>query len=104
LGRFNSSIAVSNIVDLNRAAFIAIDAGKAFNQGILQVQQITVRAQDAASTTPVAERLKAALLENHNGEEDFSVLRPEEALLLTDQLFRALATFISAVASISILV
>lgn len=104
LTRFNSSIAVSNIIDLNRSAFISVDAGKAFNQGILQIQQITVRAKDAASTSPVAQRLKTSLLSNHAGEEDFSVLRPEEALQLTDQLFRALATFISAVASISILV
>jgi putative ABC transport system permease protein len=104
LQRFDSSIAVSNIIDLNRAAFIPLEAGKAFNQGLVQIQQITVRTQEIAETTQVAEELRKAMLLNHRGEEDFSVLRPEEALQLTDQLFRTLTTFIGAVASISILV
>lgn len=104
LQRFESSIAVSNIIDLNRAAFISLEAGKAFNQGVVQMQQITVRTQNAAQTTAVADTLRAKLLSNHAGEEDFSVLRPEEALRLTDQLFRMLTTFIGAIASISILV
>jgi putative ABC transport system permease protein len=104
LQRFDSSIAVSNIIDLNRAAFIPLEAGKAFNQGVVQIQQITIRTQEASQTTKVADDLRNALLLNHRGEEDFSVLRPEEALQLTDQLFRTLTTFISAIASISILV
>ncbi len=104
LNHFHSSIAVSNIIDLNRAAFVPLEAGKAFNQGIVQIQQITVQATSAQHTDAVAKDINARLLSNHNGEEDFSVLRPEEALRLTDQLFRTVALFISAVASISILV
>lgn len=104
LKSFESSIAVSNAVDLNRSAFVSMEAGKSFNQGIAQIQQITVKASSADQTTPVANTIRTSLLRNHIGEEDFSVLRPEEALQLTDQLFRVLTTFISAIASISILV
>ncbi|HKX73668.1 MAG TPA: ABC transporter permease [Candidatus Saccharimonadales bacterium] len=104
LKRFDSSIAVSNAVDLNKSAFVSMEAGKSFNQGIAQIQQITVKTDDAGKTTPVANTLRTSLLANHEGEEDFSVLRPEEALQLTDQLFRILTTFISAIAGISILV
>jgi putative ABC transport system permease protein len=104
LKSFDSSIAVSNAVDLNRSAFVSMEAGKSFNQGIAQIQQITVKADDANQTTTTARTLHDSLLKNHGGEEDFSVLRPEEALELTDQLFRVLTTFISAIASISILV
>jgi putative ABC transport system permease protein len=104
LGDFSSSIAVSNAVDLNRAAFVSMDAGKSFNQGIAQIQQITVKAKDEHATADVSHRVKNALLANHGGQEDFTVLRPEEALQLTDQLFRFLTTFISAIAGISVLV
>jgi putative ABC transport system permease protein len=104
LGEFSSSIAVSNAVDLNRAAFVSIDAGKSFNQGIAQIQQITVKAQNENKTNDVSRHVKDALLANHGGQEDFTVLRPEEALELTDQLFRFLTTLISAIAGISVLV
>jgi putative ABC transport system permease protein len=104
LGDFSSSIAVSNVVDLNRAAFISMDAGKSFNQGIAQIQQITIKAQNQARTADTSQRVKNTLLANHGGEEDFTVLRPQEALELTDQLFRFLTTFISAIAGISVLV
>lgn len=104
LKKFESSIAVSNTVDLNRSAFVSIEAGKSFNQGIAQIQQITVKADDRNQTSGIASEVQKKILANHGGEEDFSVLRPEEALQLTDQLFHALTAFISAVASISILV
>jgi putative ABC transport system permease protein len=104
LKHFDSSIAVSNAVDLNRSAFVSMDAGKSFNQGIAQIQQITVRTPDQGSTAGTAQKLREELLKNHEGQEDFSVLRPEEALELTDQLFRLLTIFISAVAGISIIV
>ena len=104
LKHFDSSIAVSNAVDLNRSAFVSMEAGKSFNQGIAQIQQITVRTPSHDATAATAKNLREELLKNHEGQEDFSVLRPEEALELTDQLFRVLTTFISAIAGISIVV
>ena len=104
LNRFQSSIAVSNIIDLNRAVFVSIDSGKAFNQGVAQIQQITVKTASAARTNQITQDLNKNLLANHEGEQDFTVLRPEQALQLTDQLFKTIALFISAVASISLLV
>lgn len=104
LKRFDSSIAVSNAVDLNHSAFVSMEAGKSFNQGIAQIQQITVRTPDHGATASTAQTLRQELLKNHEGQEDFSILRPEEALELTDQLFRILTIFISAVAGISIVV
>lgn len=104
LKKFDSSVAVSNAVDLNRSAFVSMPAGKSFNQGIAQIQQITARTTDANAVTPVAKDMHSSLLKNHENQEDFSVIRPEEAQQLTDQLFRVLTMFISAIASISILV
>jgi len=101
---FDSSIAVSNAVDLNHAAFVSMQAAKGFNQGIAQIQQITVKTDNAKQTTQVANDARNALLNNHGGEEDFSVLRPQDAMQVTDQFFRAATNFISAVAGISIIV
>jgi putative ABC transport system permease protein len=104
LNSFASSIAISNAADLNRAAFVSMDAGRSFNQGIAQVQQVTVKTNGADRTTAVANAIHTQVLANHGSEDDFTVLRPQEALALTDQIFRVLTTFISAIASISIVV
>ena len=101
---FPSSASVSNVFDLNTAAFIQMDDGKAFNQGIAQIQQINARSTDTATAKPAAEAIHKGLLANHGGEEDFSVLRPEETVQLTDSVFKVVTGFTSAVASISIIV
>lgn len=101
---FDSSIAVSNAVDLNHAAFVSMNAAKSFNQGIAQIQQITIKADDAHKVTSVATAVHSAMLSNHGGEEDFSVLRPQDAMQVTDQFFKVVTNFISAVAGISIVV
>ncbi len=100
LDHFDSSATVSNLFDLNQAVFIPLDAGKAFNQGIAQIQQINLRTDDPTTN----QRLRDALLANHGGEEDFSVLRPDETLAVTDYIFKLLTSLIAAVASISIVV
>lgn len=104
LKHFDSSASVSNVFDLNQAAFIQMDDGKGFNQGIAQIQQINIRTHDQSSAAAASKAVFDALLANHGGEEDFSVLRPEETVQLTDTVFSVLTTFTSAVASISIIV
>ncbi len=104
LKHFESSASVSNVFDLNQVAFVQMDDGKAFNQGIAQIQQINIRATDTGAAKQTSQAVFNALLQNHGGEEDFSVLRPEETVQLTDSVFKTLTTFTSAVASISIVV
>lgn len=104
LKRFGSSASVSNVFDLNQAAFIQLDDGKGFNQGIAQIQQINARARSDTPVETAAAALHKALLANHGNEEDFSVLNPEETLQLTGSVLQLMTTFTSAVASISIIV
>lgn len=104
LKHFDSSASVSSIFDLNQVAFIQMDDGRAFNQGITQIQQINVRTGDSADPKAVSRTVFQKLLHNHGGEEDFSVLRPEETVQLTDSMFKILTGFTTAVASISIIV
>src|SRR6185503_739917 len=101
---FTSSASVSNVFDLNNVAFIQMDDGRSFNQGIAQIQQINVRSTSDKTAKAAADGIHQALLKNHGGEEDFSVLRAEETVQLTDSIFKILTSFTSAVASISIIV
>lgn len=104
LKHFDSSASVSSLVDLNYVAFIHMDDGKMFNQGVAHIQQVNVRSAPGADPAEVSSRIRQSLLANHSGEEDFSVLRPEETVQLSDNILKVLTTFTSAVASISIIV
>lgn len=94
----------NNLFDFNRAAFVSLDAGKSFNQGIANIQQVNVRVADGQDTKKVADELYQKLKDNHGGEEDFTVLRPEETLQITDNLLRLVTILTSAIASISLIV
>lgn len=104
LKHFDSSASVSSVFDLNYVAFIQLDDGKGFNQGVAHIQQINARSDHGTDPAAVAHHIHRSLLANHSGEEDFSVLQPEETIQLTDSMFRILTHFTSAVASISIVV
>jgi putative ABC transport system permease protein len=90
--------------DYNRTAFVSLEAGKAFNQGIAQIQQINVRTSSVGVADQTADRLHDAILKNHNGEEDFAVIRADEAIQITDGVFQILIGVTSAIASISLIV
>lgn len=101
---FSSSATVSTVFDLNHAAFIPMFSAKALNQGLAQIQQVNARAADSANIRDLSKSLQQKLVSNHGGEEDVSVLRPEETIHLADQLFRSLSDVIAAIAAISIIV
>jgi putative ABC transport system permease protein len=91
--------------DLNRAAYVRLDAGKGFNQGIAQIQQIMVQAPDAdKDINALSGNIFNKLLENHGGEEDFAVLKPADTKRIADSTFAILTAVTSAIASISIIV
>jgi putative ABC transport system permease protein len=90
--------------DYDNAVYVSMDAGKMFNQGIAQIQQINVRVSDESKLREVADAVHAQVLKNHDNEEDFSVIRAEEAIQLTDSLFNVLIGAITAIASVSLIV
>lgn len=104
LDRYNVPANFSNLYDYNKTAFIPMDAGKAFNQGVAQIQQINLRVVDSSQIKSVATQLHETLLKNHGGEEDFVVLQPEETLALTNNMLQMVTQFSSAIASISLVV
>lgn len=95
---------LSDLYDYNRSAFITMDAGKAFNQGVAQIQQVNVRVDDAKAIQSTARTIRSEILTNHNQEDDFVVLRPEETLTLTNNILLIATRFSSAIAAISLFV
>ena len=91
--------------DLNRAVLIPLEVGKTFNQGIAQIQEIDVKvSDDVEDTSQVIENIKESLIENHGGEEDFTILRQEDFISVTDTIFGLITNFVAAIAGISLFV
>ena len=93
-----------NGVDFDQSAIIGQDAGRSFNQSALQIQQIDVRSDTIGNLDKVITDTNKALLKNHLGEADFSVLSGEQIAQPTNRLFTAIASTTTAIASISLLV
>lgn len=104
LDYYASSATISTVFDMNRTAFVQLHAAKAFNQGISNLQQVAVRTAGGFEPDQVAANIEQKVITNHDGEEDVAVLRPEETVAISDQLFQMLSGAISAIAAISILV
>ncbi len=104
LSKYNAPTNLSDLYDYNRTAFIPMDAGKEFNQGVAQIQQINLRVDSSKDIKAISSKVNAELLGNHNKEDDFVVLRPEETLTLTNNILRTATQFSGAIASISLFV
>ena len=93
-----------NGVDFDQSAIIGQYAGRSFNQSALQIQQIDVRSDTIGNLDKVITDSNKALLKNHLGEADFSVLSGDQIAQPTNRLFTAIASTTTAIASISLLV
>lgn len=93
-----------NGVDFDNAVIVSRDSGRLMNQGISQIQQINVRTESVAVLDAVITDINQALLRNHYGEPDFSVLSGADIAQPTSELFAAIAGVTAAIAAISLIV
>lgn len=93
-----------NNIDFNRTAIISLESGKAFHHGIAQIQQIDIKATEAATLPAVTEEVKSKLIQNHLNEEDFSILSGKAIAQPTSSFFQGLTGMMTAIASISLIV
>ena len=93
-----------NGVDFDSAIIIGQAAGQALNQGSLQIQQINVQTDTVGNLDKTIQAINKALLKNHLGEADFTVLSGEQIAQPTNRLFAAIAGTTTAIAAISLLV
>jgi len=96
-------LALNGLYDINRAAFVTLDAGKAMNQGIAQVQTINFRIANGSNPKEVTDTVSKRLKEAHK-IDDVAVIGSDEALKITDSLFATLTKYTAAIAGISLLV
>jgi putative ABC transport system permease protein len=93
-----------NGVDFDRSVIISKEAGRALNQGVLQIQQINIQSNSIAQLDQVIIDINKSLLKNHLGEADFTVLSGDEIAQPTNKMFAAIAGTTTAIAAISLLV
>ncbi len=91
-------------VDLDHAVYTTLDNGKSFNQGIAQIQQIAVRANNTNQVPQVAKALDSAVLANHDNERDFAILAADSISTSADDFFGTILFVTVIVAGISIIV
>ena len=93
-----------NNFDANRSIFISLEAGKSLNQGIAQIQQINIKAENKESLPKATDNAFIAMRESRSGEEDFSVLSGESISRPTNELFTLIQATAYAVSAISLLI
>ncbi len=95
---------LSPSVNFNNSIVIPYTKAKEISAGSMQISQILVTTKSADVTEKVSKTIQSTLLKNHGGQEDFSVLRQEETLAISDGVFSQLTIFIGGAAFISLIV
>ncbi|HSX47119.1 MAG TPA: FtsX-like permease family protein, partial [Patescibacteria group bacterium] len=91
-------------IDYNNAIFIPYDYAKQLTAGALQPYEVLIRPTDAQQTHQVAQNLATALQTAHGGQTDFSVLEPEDSLVIASKLLNVLTSLVTAIAAVSLIV
>jgi putative ABC transport system permease protein len=99
-----SASAISGADPTENSIYMPLEAGKALAGGNVQIMRILAQATSADEVKPTVVRINAALLKNHSGQEDFSVLTQADLLDTVSGILNLLSTFIAAIASIALLV
>lgn len=89
--------------DFDNAMIIDLAAGKNIYSGRAQIQQFTIKSSSPAALKEAVPSIKKTLLESH-GENDFSIVVGRDIALATNGMFVALASVLSAIAAISLVV
>src|SRR5581483_2809496 len=89
--------------DFNSAVFIPFEQAKSLTNGNTNLVQILLKSKTSNTGATIADARKA-LLANHQGQEDFTVLKQEELLNVVSGVVSSLTAFISGIAAISLLV
>lgn len=91
-------------INLDTAAYISLDDGKSFTQGIAQIQQLNIKLKDTAKLRATVTAIDSAVLKNHYGERDFTVLGGEAIAHNADSFFLSIVILTSVVALITLVV
>jgi ABC-type antimicrobial peptide transport system permease subunit len=90
-------------INVNNSIILPYESAADVSDNV-QILQLFVKAQSPETVSQTAENIRSTLIENHAGQEDFTVLEKEEALEATNEIFYQLTVFIAGVAFISFIV
>lgn len=90
--------------DFNNLALIPFDAATKLNKDQVKIFRIIAKAKSDTDVKAVKEKIRRAILANHKGEEDFSVLTQDEILAVFDKFLNLATLMVSAIAAISLIV
>lgn len=88
----------------NDVIYIPIEAGQKITGDKLQISEINVRVADSKNINKTSALIKQAILKNHNGQEDFTIIQQSEYLNVANQAFNLLTSLVAAIAGISLIV
>jgi putative ABC transport system permease protein len=88
----------------NYSVYMPIGAGQALSEGSTQISQVNIKLAANTDANTVSNQIRQVLLQNHDNQEDFTVIQQEDFLRATDQIFSLLTGFVAAVAGISLFV
>ncbi len=91
-------------VDLDKSVFVSLEDGKSFNQGIAQISQVIMKATDASKVAHTAAAIDAALIKNHDGERDFTVVEGKDAAQTANAFYDIMVFITAAVAAVALIV
>ena len=90
-------------INVNTSIMIPFDSARDIG-GNVQLLQIYIEAAESSDIVAVSKRVNETLMNNHAGQQDFTLLEREEALEATNAVFYQLTVFIAGVAFISFIV
>ncbi len=90
--------------DFNNAIFIPYAVAQKITGGNSQLVQVLVRPNAPSQTNQTITAITQKLLAAHGQQEDFTVLRQDENLVVTNDVLNLLTGFIAGIAAISLLV
>lgn len=99
----NTPINLSGL-DLDHAAYVSLDDGKSFNQGIAQIQQLTIQVDDVTKIDETARAIDQAILKNHGGEQDFTTLAGKQIADYSNNFFASLIAVTAIISGITLIV
>jgi len=101
--RFESA-SLSQGIDFNNAIFIPYEIAKSVSGGTSQLYNILAQVDDVNKLDQVSEILSGNLVQSHAGQEDFSILKPEDTRAVTSTIIDLITAMIAGIAAISMLV
>jgi putative ABC transport system permease protein len=90
--------------DFNSAVLLPTAAVKELVDDHANVTQILVNVNKGANIDQAVTRINSVLSQNHNGVTNFTVLKQDQLLTVSNQLLDTITKFITAIAAISLIV